>query len=233
MRYAARSRWRRLNEVVASPEGIQRLSTACTRPSCPRPRSARTGRHAHATVRCSSEAANAFYDADDRTPVRRPAGVSSPASSRPRARDLSIFARGQILQAPGFPAYEAPSLVAWSRRNRSGPSTGSLDNPGQGGRPRGGSCAARTPACNPYLTSPRCCRRGLEGDMRQGYDAPEPMEKNLYTSPPTTGSGRIEAAASAGRGDRDQVRVQSWLLPHARRASSPATSRYKRPEWED
>jgi glutamine synthetase len=76
------------------------------------------------------------------------------------------------------PGYEAPVYCAWSQRNRSALVRVPVYHPG---KERATRCELRCPdpSCNPYLTFAAMLHAGLEG-IENGYECPEPMERNLY-----------------------------------------------------
>ena len=76
------------------------------------------------------------------------------------------------------PGYEAPVYCAWSQRNRSALVRVPVYHPGKEQATR---CELRCPdpSCNPYLTFAAMLHAGLDG-IEQGYECPEPMERNLY-----------------------------------------------------
>jgi glutamine synthetase len=76
------------------------------------------------------------------------------------------------------PGYEAPVYVAWSQRNRSALVRIPLYKPGSEQATRA-EIRCPDPACNPYLAFAALLHAGLEG-IEQGYELPEPMERNLY-----------------------------------------------------
>ena len=77
-----------------------------------------------------------------------------------------------------MPGYEAPTYLAWSRRNRSALIRVPLYHPGKEGATRA-ELRCPDPACNPYLCFAGMLQAGLEG-IEKGYELPAPMEQNLY-----------------------------------------------------
>ncbi|MFC1919005.1 glutamine synthetase family protein [Chloroflexota bacterium] len=76
------------------------------------------------------------------------------------------------------PGYEAPVYLSWARRNRSDLIRVPEYRPG---REKATRCELRSPdpACNPYLVFSVMLAAGLEG-IEKGYEAPEPVEENVY-----------------------------------------------------
>jgi glutamine synthetase len=135
-----------------------------------------SGMHTHMSL--SRDGRNAFYDADDPYFLSAQARAFIAGQLR-HARELSaIFAQWVNSYKRLVPGYEAPTYVAWSRRNRSALVRVPLYHPG---RERSTRMELRCPdpACNPYLTFAALLQAGLEG-IEKGYELPEPMEQNLY-----------------------------------------------------
>ena len=76
------------------------------------------------------------------------------------------------------PGYEAPVYLSWARRNRSDLVRVPEYRPG---REKATRIEFRSPdpACNPYLAFSAMLAAGLEG-IEKGYEAPEPVEENVY-----------------------------------------------------
>jgi glutamine synthetase len=79
------------------------------------------------------------------------------------------------------PGYEAPVYLSWARRNRSDLIRVPEYRPG---REKATRIEFRSPdpACNPYLAFSVMLAAGLEG-IEKGYEAPEPVEENVYEIP--------------------------------------------------
>jgi glutamine synthetase len=135
-----------------------------------------SGMHTHQSLFAGGQ--NAFFDRDDRYFLSA-AGKGFIAGQLRHAREIcSIFAQWVNSYKRLVPGYEAPVYVAWSRRNRSALVRVPLYHPGneEGTRME---LRCPDPACNPYLTFAALLQAGLEG-IENGYELPEPMEKNLY-----------------------------------------------------
>lgn len=144
----------------------------------PRPLAGENGSGLHLDQILLKDGENAFLD---------------PANPRELSEIGRQFVAGQLRHAPEIsilmaqwvnsykrlvPGYEAPVWVAWSRRNRSAMiRLGGLER-SVGGGPRV-ETRSPDPACNPYLALAALLHAGLEG-IEQGYELPEPMERNLY-----------------------------------------------------
>ena len=89
------------------------------------------------------------------------------------------------------------------------------------------------PACNPYLTFAALLQAGLEG-IEQGYELPEPMEKNLYH---LSGEERRRLGVEQlpeSLGQAIELTAQSELV--LRTLGEHMFNRYveiKRQEWDD
>ncbi len=135
-----------------------------------------SGMHTHQSL--FKDGINAFYDDDDQYHLSD-VGKAFIAGQLKHAREIcAIFAQWVNSYKRLVPGYEAPVFLAWSRRNRS-----ALVRvpPYQEGKESAVRAEIRCPdpACNPYLTFAALLQAGLEG-IEQGYELPEPMEKNLY-----------------------------------------------------
>lgn len=135
-----------------------------------------SGMHTHQSLFKDGE--NAFFDAGDPN-FLSDTGKAFIAGQLKHSREIcAIFAQWVNSYKRLVPGFEAPVYLAWSRRNRS-----ALVRvpPFQEGKESGVRAEIRCPdpACNPYLTFAALLQAGLEG-IEQGYELPEPMEKNLY-----------------------------------------------------
>src|SRR3954467_506380 len=135
-----------------------------------------SGMHTHQSL--FRDGRNAFYDANDQY-FLSPVGKAFIAGQLKHAREISsIFAQWVNSYKRLVPGYEAPVYVAWSRRNRSALVRVPLYHPGKEQATRM-ELRCPDPACNPYLTFAVLLQAGL-GGIEQGYELPEPMERNLY-----------------------------------------------------
>jgi len=76
------------------------------------------------------------------------------------------------------PGYEAPTYIAWARRNRSTLVRVPMYKPGKENATRV-ELRSPDPACNPYLAFAVMLAAGFKG-LEEGYDLPDPVESNIY-----------------------------------------------------
>jgi glutamine synthetase len=198
----------------------------------PKPLFAQNGSGMHTHQSLFKDGANAFYDADDRY-FLSDVGKAFIAGQLRHARELSsIFAQWVNSYKRLVPGYEAPTYVAWSRRNRSALVRVPLYHPGKEESTRM-ELRCPDPACNPYLTFAALLQAGLEG-IERGYELPEPMEKNLYhLSPDERKRLGIEQLPET-LGEAIELTAESELV--LRTLGEHIFNRYveiKRQEWED
>jgi glutamine synthetase len=135
-----------------------------------------SGMHTHQSL--FSEGKNAFHDADGDHHLSD-AAKSYIAGLLRHAREIAaLFAPNVNSYKRLVPGYEAPVYCAWSQRNRSALVRVPVYHPGKEQATR---CELRCPdpSCNPYLTFAAMLHAGLDG-IENGYECPEPMERNLY-----------------------------------------------------
>jgi glutamine synthetase len=135
-----------------------------------------SGMHTHQSL--FKDGRNAFFDAEDRY-LLSDVGKGFIAGQLTHAQELcSIFAQWVNSYKRLVPGYEAPTYIAWSRRNRSAMARVPAY---QRNKERAARMELRCPdpACNPYLTFAVLLHAGLEG-IEHAYELPEPMERNLY-----------------------------------------------------
>ncbi|HEV2769631.1 MAG TPA: glutamine synthetase family protein [Solirubrobacteraceae bacterium] len=145
----------------------------------PKPLRDQNGSGMHTHLSLSRDGRNAF--ADDGDPFGLSAeGRAFVAGQLRHARELSaLFAQWVNSYKRLVPGFEAPTYVAWSRRNRSALARVPLER--APGREHDTRLELRCPdpSANPYLTFAAVLQAGLEG-IEKGYELPEPMEQNLY-----------------------------------------------------
>src|SRR3954466_1311612 len=189
-----------------------------------------SGMHVHQSL--FSDGRNAFFDADDEYHLS-PTAKSFIAGQLRHARELSaLFAQWVNSYKRLVPGYEAPVYIAWSRRNRSALVRVPMYHPGKEQATR---CELRCPdpACNPYLTFAAMLHAGLDG-IENGYECPEPMERNLYE---LSHDERIERGIEQlpeTLGEAIEVLAESDLVRKA--LGDHIFERYvelKRAEWEE
>jgi len=189
-----------------------------------------SGMHTHMSLFRGDR--NAFFDADDQY-FLSDVGKAFIAGQLRHAREISsIFAQWVNSYKRLVPGFEAPTYVAWSRRNRSALVRVPLYHPGK-------ERATRTelrcpdPACNPYLTFAVLLQAGLEG-IEHGYELPEPMEKNLYHLSPDERRRLGIEQLPATLGEAIELTAESELV--LRTLGEHMFNRFveiKRQEWED
>jgi glutamine synthetase len=189
-----------------------------------------SGMHTHQSL--FADGNNAFFDPDDEWHLSD-VGKAFIAGQLHHARELSaVFAQWVNSYKRLVPGYEAPVYVAWSRRNRSALVRVPLYHPGKEQATRM-ELRCPDPACNPYLTFAVLLQAGLEG-IENGYELPEPMEKNLYhLSPDDRKRLGIEQLPET-LGEAIEITAESELV--LRTFGEHIFNRYieiKRQEWED
>src|SRR3954449_70955 len=189
-----------------------------------------SGMHTHQSLFKAGR--NAFFDEND-TYFLSDTGKAFIAGQLRHAREISsIFAQWVNSYKRLVPGYEAPVYLAWSRRNRSALVRVPLYHPGKEQATRM-ELRCPDPACNPYLTFAALLMAGLEG-IENGYELPEPMEKNLYhLSPDERKRLGIEQLPET-LGEAIELTADSELV--LRTLGEHMFNRYveiKRQEWED
>src|ERR671927_923108 len=198
----------------------------------PKPLFGENGSGMHTHMSLFKDGRNAFFDADDHY-FLSDLGKAFIAGQLRHARELSsVFAQWVNSYKRLVPGYEAPTYVAWSRRNRSALVRVPLYHPGKEASTRM-ELPCPDPACNPYLTFAVLLQAGLEG-IERGYELPEPMEKNLYhLSPDERRRLGIEQLPET-LGEAIEITARSELV--LRTLGEHIFNRYveiKRQEWED
>ncbi|MEI7559527.1 MAG: glutamine synthetase family protein [Actinomycetes bacterium] len=189
-----------------------------------------SGMHTHQSL--FSGGKNAFYDENDQYFLSA-TGKAFIAGQLRHAREMSsIFAQWVNSYKRLVPGYEAPVYVAWSRRNRSALVRVPMAHKSKDKATRM-ELRCPDPACNPYLTFAVLLHAGLDG-IEQGYELPEPMDRNLYhLSPEERRRLGIEQLPET-LGEAIEVTAESELVLRA--LGEHAFNRYveiKRKEWED
>jgi glutamine synthetase len=189
-----------------------------------------SGMHTHMSLFRGDR--NAFFDADDQY-FLSDVGKAFIAGQLRHAREISsIFAQWVNSYKRLVPGYEAPTYVAWSRRNRSALVRVPLYHPGKEKATRM-ELRCPDPACNPYLTFAALLQAGLEG-VEHGYELPEPMEKNLYHLAPDERRRLGIEQLPATLGEAVELTAESELV--LRTLGEHMFNRFveiKRQEWED
>lgn len=198
----------------------------------PKPLLGENGSGMHTHMSLFRGGSNAFYDAGDEYFLSDTAKAFIAGQLR-HAREMSaIFAQWVNSYKRLVPGYEAPVYVAWSRRNRSALVRVPLYHPGREQATRM-ELRCPDPACNPYLTFAVLLQAGLEG-IEQGYELPEPMEKNLYHLSPEERQRQGIEQLPETLGEAVEVAAGSELV--LRTLGEHVFNRFieiKRREWED
>lgn len=198
----------------------------------PKPLLGENGSGMHTHMSLFKGGSNAFYDADDPF-FLSPVAKAFIAGQLRHAREMSaIFAQWVNSYKRLVPGYEAPVYVAWSRRNRSALVRVPLYHPGREQATRM-ELRCPDPACNPYLTFAVLLQAGLEG-IEQGYELPEPMEKNLYHLSPEERQRQGIEQLPETLGEAVEIAAGSELV--LRTLGEHMFNRFieiKRREWED
>jgi glutamine synthetase len=198
----------------------------------PKPLFGENGSGMHTHMSLFRGARNAFYDGEDQY-FLSDIGKAFIAGQLRHAREISsIFAQWVNSYKRLVPGYEAPTYVAWSRRNRSALVRVPLYHPGKEQATRM-ELRCPDPACNPYLTFAVLLQAGLEG-VEHGYELPEPMEKNLYHLAPDERRRLGIEQLPATLGEAVELTAESELV--LRTLGEHMFNRFveiKRQEWED
>ena len=198
----------------------------------PKPLFAENGSGMHTHQSLFKDGKNAFFDANDQYYLSD-TGKAFIAGQLRHAREMSsIFAQWVNSYKRLVPGYEAPVYVAWSRRNRSALVRVPLYHPGKEQSTRM-ELRCPDPACNPYLTFAVLLHAGLDG-IEQGYELPEPMDRNLYHLSPEERSRLGIEQLPETLGEAIEVTAESELVLRA--LGEHAFDRYveiKRREWEE
>jgi len=135
-----------------------------------------SGMHTHMSL--FREGRNAFFDPDDQYHLSTVAKRFIAGLLHHAKEISSILAQWVNSYKRLVPGYEAPVYIAWSQRNRSALVRVPMYKPGKEMATRA-ELRCPDPACNPYLAFAVMLAAGLKG-IDEGYEIPDPMEKNLY-----------------------------------------------------
>jgi len=189
-----------------------------------------SGMHTHQSL--FRDSSNAFYDENDQY-FLSDTGKAFIAGQLKHAREItSVFAQWVNSYKRLVPGFEAPTYLAWSRRNRSALIRVPLYHPGKEQATRA-ELRCPDPACNPYLCFAGMLHAGLEG-IEKGYELPEPMEQNLYHLTPEERSQRGIEQLPENLGEAIEIAAESELV--LRVLGEHTFKRFieiKREEWED
>lgn len=198
----------------------------------PKPLGGENGSGLHVNQILMRDGRNAF--ADQASPAKlSPAGRSFVAGQLHHAGEISpLLAQWVNSYKRLVPGYEAPVWAAWSRRNRSAMiRVSGMERSAESG-PLVETRSADA-ACNPYLALAALISAGLEG-IEQGYELPEPMERNLYHA---SGEERrrlgVEQLPSNLNDALEQAEDSELLLNLLGEHMLSRFLELKRAEWED
>src|SRR6266542_2797035 len=179
-----------------------------------------SGMHVHQSL--TRDGKNAFFDADD-TFYLSPTAKAFIAGQLKHAREIApLFAQWVNSYKRLVPGFEAPTYLAWSRRNRSALIRVPLYHPGKEQATRA-ELRCPDPACNPYLCFAGMLHAGLEG-----------IEKNLYHLAPDERKRLGIDQLPETLGEAIELTAESELV--LRTLGEHMFNRFveiKRQEWED
>jgi glutamine synthetase len=189
-----------------------------------------SGMHTHQSL--FKDGTNAFFSATDRYNLSD-VGKSYIAGLLRHSKEMSsVVAQWVNSYKRLVPGWEAPVYIAWSLRNRSALVRVPMYKPGKELATRA-EFRCPDPACNPYLAFAVMLAAGLKG-IEEGYELPEPMEKNLYH---LTSAERKELGIEslpASLGEAIAITEQSEFVRET--LGDHAFERFiwiKRQEWDD
>jgi len=135
-----------------------------------------SGMHVHQSL--FKDGKNAFFDANDPYHLSRLARCYV-AGLLKHAPDITAVTNQWVNSYKRLvPGYEAPAYLSWARRNRADLIRVPEYKPGKENSTRI-EFRSPDPACNPYLAFSVMLAAGLEG-IEKGYEAPDPVEDNVY-----------------------------------------------------
>ncbi|NMC48816.1 MAG: glutamine synthetase [Desulfovibrio sp.] len=135
-----------------------------------------SGMHVHQSL--FKDGKNVFFDAADPFHLSREAKGYIAGLLR-HSREICCVTNQWINSYKRLvPGYEAPTYIAWARRNRSTLVRVPMYKPGKENATRV-ELRSPDPACNPYLAFAVMLAAGFKG-MEEGYDLPDPIESNIY-----------------------------------------------------
>ena len=132
-----------------------------------------SGMHVHQSLFKDGE--NSFYDANGDYQISK-TGLSYIAGLLAHAEAICAISNPTVNSYKRLvPGYEAPTTIAWSRKNRS-PLCRVPDRRGIATRVE---LRMPDPSCNPYLAFAVMLGAGLDG-VQKGMDASAPLDRNVY-----------------------------------------------------
>ncbi len=174
-----------------------------------------SGMHVHQSL--FRDGKNVFFDAADPFHLSREAKGYIAGLLR-HSREICCVTNQWINSYKRLvPGYEAPTYIAWARRNRSTLVRVPMYKPGKENATRV-ELRSPDPACNPYLAFAVMLAAGFKG-MEEGYDLPDPIESNIYEMDrqalADNGIGSLpDSLHEAAREMADSERVKETLGDH-------------------
>ncbi|MFC2019067.1 glutamine synthetase family protein [Chloroflexota bacterium] len=135
-----------------------------------------SGMHVHQSLFTGKK--NAFFDKQDGYHISQTARNYIAGLLRHGPEITSVTNQWINSYKRLVPGYEAPVYLSWAQRNRSDLIRVPGYKPGKENATRV-EFRSPDPACNPYLAFSVMLAAGLEG-IEKGYEAPEPVEENVY-----------------------------------------------------
>jgi L-glutamine synthetase (EC 6.3.1.2) len=172
--------------------------TAATRPSCPSRSTAKTAAACMCIQSLFKNGRNLFYDADGDHHLSREA-KSYIAGLLTHCKEFTAITNQWVNSYKRLvPGFEAPTNIAWARRNRSTLVRVPMYKPGKEAATRV-ELRSPDPACNPYLTFACMLAAGLKG-IEENYALSAPVEEDIYNmTQGTPGSRHREPAGQPGK----------------------------------
>ena len=189
-----------------------------------------SGMHCHQSLFQGSN--NAFYDANSPDHLSKTAKQYIAGILRHAPEIISILAQWVNSYKRLVPGYEAPVYIAWSQRNRSALIRVPFYKPGKEKATRM-ELRCPDPAANPYLAFSVMLAAGLKG-IQEGYEAPPPMEDNLYHLSPAEREARGIHSLPSSLGEAIEITAKSDLVREC--LGDHAFERFielKRKEWDE
>ena len=136
-----------------------------------------SGMHVHQSL--FKNGRNLFYDADGEHHLSREARAYI-AGLLAHCKEFTAITNQWVNSYKRLvPGYEAPTNIAWARRNRSTLVRVPMYKPGKEGATRV-ELRSPDPACNPYLSFACMLAAGLKG-IEDNYTLAAPVEEDVYT----------------------------------------------------
>ena len=189
-----------------------------------------SGMHCHQSLFKGND--NAFHDADSPDHLSAAAKSYIAGILRHAPEIIAVLAQWVNSYKRLVPGYEAPVYIAWSQRNRSALVRVPFYKPGKEKATRM-ELRCPDPAANPYLAFSVMLAAGLKG-IRERYEAPPPMEENLYHLSPQEREERGIRSLPSSLGEAIEITAKSDLVREC--LGDHAFERFielKRKEWDE